>query len=582
VPSRATFQLTALVPERQNYALQIGALPGAYRVWVNGVLVAESGVLSADPDRFRAEGTGSMVSLQPRDGRLDIVVQVATLDPLVIHSEMNRKWVLGLSAPLLGAYQVERNSRVVQVTFLSLGVLLFIALSFLRSDRRTIFLFVAFLVLCLLKLVWNVEEVYPLLSAVVPGISPSVYLFLNHGLNLLPFPLLVLFLVRQFPEDVSFLSFVCACVATLVFTLWELFPFVVLSLGMKQLYTLVMGLHWSLFLDLYVVVMVLFVFERFYFIYSKRRPLSGALFYGGLGIGLIILLPIPLSYFFSVKYTLFFGWGLFLFLLLLGSSIVRQQIHLIREETVTLTEALKRSRTLGRFLPSGWSSRLGRDSLEALSPGDRRSSDAVFVQVCSQDSADLWLPTIGLLAEARQALLVHWREGTGVWVIDSWPEHALAFALEVQRSLATLRGLRFRIVLTKASVEFRVLDAGPSWVPTIDGAPWNRLAELARDAGKYGACLVLDAGLKDGLVIGGWRHHRSFTLAGTEIELYDAEEEPVVQSKDRSLEGFETALAHARSGQFDLAVQAMAEVVLQNPLDFTARVLLNDWSRKTP
>lgn len=575
----ATAQLTLLVADGTSYGLQIGALPGAYEVWVNSDLVWKSGVPSSNRGLFRADGAGTVVTVHPLEGRLDLVVPMATTDLLVRHFELNRRWLVGPAQPMLLAERSEHDGRVLQATFLLMTSLVFLGLAFLRPNRNTFFPFFAFLVLCLAKLLVNVEQAEPLLASWLPGVSPSVYLFLNHGLNLLPFPLMVLFMVRQFPLDVSLLSFLVISGATLMATLWELLPFLLLAFGAVSAYELVMKTPWALVLNVYVVLVTLYIFERFYHVAVKKRPLAQALFFGGMGIGLIILMPIPLGYFLPVKYTLFMGWGLFVFLLILGFELIRLEVRDGEAEIRLLSERLTQKETLGRLVSRGWGVRLGRESLESLQVGDHATQETVFVQISSPDASTHWLPLVGEVAEARQGLLVEWREGEGLWVLDTWAETSLAFALEVQRKFTSLQGLRYRMVLTRASVAFRVVAAGTTWLPTVEGVPRARLTELGAQAEKYGAPMVVDVSLLDGLVIGGWRRHRHLTPAGTEIELYEGEEESLATIKDSTLEAYESALSQARSGHHDRAIQEMVTVVRKNPFDQPARAHLAEWGR---
>ena len=579
VPAAATARFNAQVDPFQEVALQIGAFPGAYRVWVNGVVVHDSGVLSLDPILFRPDGAGTLVTVQPRDGIIDVVVEMVTSDPLVRHSEMNRLWVIGPASALVAADRSERSWRSLQATVLLLGFFVFFWLGRVGQTRAAPAVFVVFLAVCLLKLLANVEQPEPMMAPLVSGIPLSVYLFLNHGLNLWPFPLFVLFLNRQFPKDIGFHYFVTVTVVTFVVTGWELLPFVALAAGWGNVYAAVMGQTWSFVLNLYVVLVTLFVFERFYHLYTRRRPLARSLFFGGIVLGLIILIPIPLSFFTPVKHTYFLGWGMFFYLLILCFDLIRLQIRTAQAEVKRLAHRLKRSEVLGRFIAPGWASWLGRESLGSLHPGDRRLTEALLVRVRSSETPEAWLPLVGTVASTRKAVLVDWREGTGTWALDAWSETALAFALEVQKKMLTLPLSGFHVVLTRSPVEFVLYDLNPPWLPTVSGLPESRFDELLDRARLYGAGLVLDSNLQDGLVIGGWRRHRHLTVAGTEIELYEAEEESMAALKDKTLDAYEEGLVHARSGRFDEAIQSLFAVVRQNPFDHAAKTLLTEWGR---
>jgi hypothetical protein len=576
-PAVATARLTVLVDDHRNYGLQIGAFPGATRVWVNGILVRETGVLSPDPAVYRAGGTGTVLSAQPRDGVLAIVAELATDDPLALHFELNRAWVVGPSDALVAGDLSERTWRALQAAVLAIGCLVFLWIASLRPGRRSLVYFVLFLVSCLAKLLVNVEQPDPPLNTLVPGVPLAVSLFLNHGLNLLPFPLMVLFLVRQYPEDLGYRSFVAVAVLTGLLEVWELLPFVFLASGWQAGYQALYGSLWSTVLNVYVVGIVLFLFDRFYLVFSRKRPLASALFLGGGLIGLMVLAPVPLSYFFPVKFTYFLGWGVFLFLGILLFELIRLQVRTSEDEVRSLSERLDRREALGRFIAPGWAQRLGRDSVDTLRPGDRRPVDAILVQVRSPDGPEPWLEAAGAVASARQAILVDWREGAGTWALDAWSEAGLAFALDLQRRLAALQGLRFRVVVTRAQVEFRILNADAQWLPTVSDLPFGRLGELQTRAEEAGVILVLDGSLQDGLAVGGWRRHRRFTTAGTEIELYEGEDEATARLKDQSLDAFESALVHARGGRYDEAVALMLTVARQNPFDPAARALLAAW-----
>jgi hypothetical protein len=573
----ATAWITISVDGLHGYALQIGAFPGAYRVWVNGVVVRQSGVPSLDPSLYRSGGAGNLVTVQPRDGVLKLVVEMVTNDPLARHLEMNRLWILGPAEPLLNADRAERNWRSLQVTVLAVGVLVFFWISRIRKERGALLVFVLFLLVCLLKLIANVEQPEPFLMAEFPGVPLSLYLFLNHGLNLLPFPLFVLFLNRQFPEDISFRSFVVVLAVTLAAEVWELLPFVLLALGAGDLYEAVLGLSWALVLNLYVVAVVLFIFERFYHLHHRRRPLSSALFYGGMVLGIVILVPIPLSFFMPVKYTYFLGWGLFFYLMVVCFDLVRLQIRTTESQVAALTQEIERRGVYRKLVAPSWASWLGRPALEDVKAGDRRTAEVVVIAIGPGPSPEDWLALVGPAAAARHAALVDWREGCGLWVTEAWSEAALALALEVQR-LFTAAGLTgHTLALCRATVEFRLYDANPLWQPVVEGLPFERLAELRALAEKSGTAVILDASLQDGLVIGGWRRHRHLSATGREIELYEAEEETLAVLKDQTLDSFEEGLALARAGRFTDAVQALFAVVRHNPFDQAAKVLLNEW-----
>lgn len=564
----ATASIQILVPDGRNYGLQIGALPGAVKVWVNGDVVWESGVVSQDPRAFRADGGGTVVTVQPREGVLDIVAEIASRDPLIRHPEINRLWFIGPATPMLEAQSWERSWRFLQTGVLMIGIVVFFWISRLRPERHALVYFAWFLGSCVFKLLVNVEQPEPMLAGLLPGVPLSLYLILNHGLNLLPFPLMALFLIRQFPEDLKMPAFWVIAAGAVAATLWELLPFAVLASGWEPLYTRIMHAQWAFFLNLYVVLATLFLFERFYHVFAQRRPLARALFLGALIMGIIVLLPVPLSYFLPVKHTYFLGWGMFLFLLILAFALVRLQVKATEREVQELKDLLAHREPLAHHVSPEWADRLGRDSVEALRPGDRREADALLIRVWSSGEREEWLEPVGKAAAAWHAVLASWQDNAGVWVLEALPETALAFALDVRRAVPDTR-----IALVRAHVEFRLLDLGSRWLPLVTGVP-SRLAQLAERAQRFGASLVLGAELKDGLVVGGWRRHRGLSATDAEIELYEADE--TAAEKDETLELWETGLAAARKGDYEEASGCMRRLLAKHN-DAGAQALLVEW-----
>lgn len=581
-PVAATAWIKILVPGDRGYGLQVGAFPGATRVWVNSVLVWEAGVVSPDRALYRAGNSGTLITVQPVDGELSLVVDLVADDPLVGHSEMNRVWLIGPADSMLTADGAEQRARALQATILGFGLLVFLWISRFRPERTSIRLFTLFLAVCLLKLVFNVEQPHPWLASLFPGLPLSSFLFLNHGLNLWPFPCFFFFLHRQFPGEVSRRSVLIATGVTVLGSLWELFPFVALSGGWTDAYQFVIHLPWSFALNLYVVAVTLFLFERFYQIYRRRRPLAGGLFWGGIVLGLLVLIPVPLSFFTPVKHTYFLGWGLLLYLVILALDLIRLQIRTTEGEIRRLESRGDDLEVLRRFIPAPWASWVGRSSVESIRPGDHRPADLIVIRVSCEEDPERWLPEVGKVASARLAALLEWRPGMATWVLEGWSETGLAFALEVQRRLEATVGLPRWIVMTRTSGEFRVLDLGQQWQPTVSGVSFDRLDHLDAQARRSGVSLVIDGTLQDGLVVGGWHRHRRFTLEGSEIEVYEAEVPVSATLKDQSLEAFEEALSRARAGEYARAVELFLAIVHQNPFDTAARALLNECSWHLP
>jgi hypothetical protein len=295
-------------------------------------------------------------------------------------------------------------------------------------------------------------------------------------------------------------------------------------------------------------------------------------------LGLVVLLPIPLSGFITVKYTYFLGWGLTFYLLAVSADLIQLQLQTTKRELERLGGVLADRQTLARFLAPTWAGWLGRGSVGQIQPGDRRGQEAVLLEIRAPTDVP-WLPLVGKLAEARGAGLVDWRDGAGIWALAAWSEVALEFSLEVRRGFSAAGFPAPRIGLTRCEVAFEVLNLGSQWHAAVSGLPAVRLDELLFTAERYGAAVVLDSSLRDGLAVGAWRRHRQLTAAGTEIEFYEGEDEALAALKDATLDTFEEALSHARNDDLEAATEKLLSVVQRNPFDVAAKAHLTTWGR---
>ncbi len=573
----ATAWVTLLVPPGKALALQIGSFPGAQSVWVNGILVLSRGVVSTEPDRYRADGFGSFVTVQPQEGRLEIVAQLVSDDPLVLHPELGRRWYVAATELQLKASSQEELLRALQVAVLGVTLLGFFFVGFLKRQVGSLIPFGAFLLMCMLKAVFNVEQAQPLLYFLTVPSGSRVYLFLNHGLNFLPFPLFVWFLHKQFPLEISRWFLGVLAVLTAIFEIWELFPLVALANGFDTPYRAVLAGAWQFSLNLFTVVTVLVLFERLYAVFRTGKPVARSLFVGGALLGLLTLFPVVLSVFLEVRFSYFLSWGVFLFLLVVTTDLIRLEIRSSEQQQRLLQIRIGELAVLGHFVPPNLAQRFGHSRTEDLRAGDRRLSEGIFLELDCAASPELWLPVIQDIVTKRQGIHVRRQGNVTTWLTDARSENALELALELRQCFQAL-GFEYRQVLVRGVVELRILP-GVLWLTSVEPLPLERLAQLHRRARDCGATLVLDAGLKDGLVVGGWRDHRLISDSSSEIELFELETGPQVRLKRETLSLFEDAMILAALQKFTAAQEILLEVLRRNPLDTAAKYFLAYWSR---
>jgi len=73
-----TYRLVVRVPERSGtLSIRVPNIISAYKLWVNGRLLAEAGRVSTDVSRSKAEQYPRVVSFDANDGRAELVVQVS-------------------------------------------------------------------------------------------------------------------------------------------------------------------------------------------------------------------------------------------------------------------------------------------------------------------------------------------------------------------------------------------------------------------------------------------------------------------------------------------------------------------------
>lgn len=120
----ATYRLNISTPNSELKALRLSKLRSAYRLWVNGELLATSGVVGVDAEAETPELSLKIVEFAPEQNRVEIVLQVSNHyyreggvidaiqfgDAQQIRSAQNRQWayslVLLFGLALMGGYHL--------------------------------------------------------------------------------------------------------------------------------------------------------------------------------------------------------------------------------------------------------------------------------------------------------------------------------------------------------------------------------------------------------------------------------------------------------------------------------------------
>jgi hypothetical protein len=288
------------------------------------------------------------------------------------------------------------------------------------------------------------------------------------------------------------------------------------------------------------------------------------------------LIPVVVGQFAPVSYSYSLGWGLFVFLILVSIDLMRNDLKLAQLKVESLETRLEAALVLSRWLSPRWSTLLGRERLEDLRPGDGTTQRAIVVSLEGADVAD-WLAKAGTLASSRGALLFHSSATQAVWMVEPKAEVALSLALAL-RDLLLPDHPKLSIVLDRALIMARVVDAGDHWVSQAQG-PRESLETLHRLARESSAHVVAGTGLADGLVAGQWRGHRIIDDVSGAFEVYEGEGGRTEGLRNSTLTEFQEAVARASHGDLQAAREKLLRVLKQDPLDQAARRLLLRWSQ---
>ena len=217
----ATLRLSLKVgPNTGLMGLELAAMPVAYRMWIDGRLVAEQGRVGGDKAHEEPSFGRKVVFFQPTAPWVTLTLQVSTHNLLggsLPHPEL----LLGTQAQLL-----EKSGKERRQSMMLLGIFLLMAgyhlalFLFYRRDLSTLY----FSLYCLM---WLVNAAIGYIGTwLMPAIEPMVSARLIYSLDLLSYylavPVITLFFRAMFPEEVPARLPKLVLTATVLFILYLL------------------------------------------------------------------------------------------------------------------------------------------------------------------------------------------------------------------------------------------------------------------------------------------------------------------------------------------------------------------------
>lgn len=238
----ATYALDVLVPSSvEKFAIEMPQVYSAYKLWVNGKVVAENGVVGKDAEACLPQWRPQVVSFQGNTDTLSIVMQIANFH----HSKGGCKEdiYLGESNMMLAKSKLDTMSAWVECCIL-LGLTAIFLVAFLRNRSKMAALYFA-----LMCLSWSIRSIFSnryVFISEFPDFDWTIMVQIEYSMLFLAMIWGTLFLDSMFKNEVNSIvkyvlifistSFLMTVIATtpIVFTRW-LFVYLSVS-GVLLLY----------------------------------------------------------------------------------------------------------------------------------------------------------------------------------------------------------------------------------------------------------------------------------------------------------------------------------------------------------
>lgn len=336
------------------YALKILTMSNAYKLWVNGELVASNGTVGTEKDNYLPEYRPQVVAFTSKSKDIEIIMQIANF----------HHWKGGFWHPIkLGTFeniQKEYNRRIL-LEFFCFGCLFIMAfyhfgLFFLRKkDPSTLY----FGLICAVIGIRSLFTGENLILYIIPGLDWFMARKMEYLLTFFTVPVYMTFARSIYPNEINGIVYRVLMFFGILLCVFTLFApvnvYTVLSYVFSP-YSWVAG------------VCAIYVFVQA----TRRRREGGELF---LATSLFFLLTIFND---ALNQTEFIHTGLYLpYGLLL---VVFAQSFILSSRSATAFRNLEiYSRTFKKFVPEQFLNKIAKDGIESIRLGNAEKEDVTVV-----------------------------------------------------------------------------------------------------------------------------------------------------------------------------------------------------------
>jgi adenylate cyclase len=580
-----TMRLQVRLPAgKHNLAIAVPSFNTAYKVWVNGNLVAASGQVGTNATEAQAAGFQQIANFETDSPTVDVVAQASNFDG-VPGGPIGRFRVGPREAVAAWDYQqIALDMFVISACFI-IG-LYYVVLYVLRRKEQAFILFGVFNVLFGVRNLLVGREVVHL---ILPTLSWDV------SLRLLFFTGLA--------AGAVFMAFVSTLYASDAWRWGRRAALLGGGVGLIPLFMPPAYLFGPLNILYNGLVAAAIVYSVLVGVRAVRNGRPGAL--------LLLLSSVPLAVATGVEalgsarliplYSLA-GFGV------LG-TLAAQTFILLRNFTLAfaaveaLSERLDRtSKAYYRFVPRELLRLIGKEDIVAVELGDQteRSMTILFADVRGFTSLsermspdenfqfiNTYLGRVGPIMREHHGFIDKYMGDGFMALFPERPEDALSAAIEMRRSLAELNADRERrgepAIKIGIGLHLGTLMLGTVGEPqrmdgTVIADAVNTAARLESLTKQYAATIIISAQTLKAMA--DWNSFRIRTLgkirvkgkadAVTIYEVFDGDPEAIAQAKRLTLDQFEIGVNLFQAGRFEEATEQFQRVAAANPGDLPA------------
>lgn len=196
----ATYRLTIKLAQTDNSlkALKMPAIYTAYKMWVNGELVATNGILGTSVQEMKPQSVPSIVFASPANGKIDLVIQVANFNH--IKGGLRNEIYLGTPRQILAMREHSLNLQMLLLgSMLIMGVYYLVHYIFRRNEKSSHY-FGLYCLVVGMRLLFVGEAA---LLHLFPDFNWSLAKRLEYASLYSSIPLFSLFIYNLYPSYVS-------------------------------------------------------------------------------------------------------------------------------------------------------------------------------------------------------------------------------------------------------------------------------------------------------------------------------------------------------------------------------------------